>query len=350
MSKENDEFWMKKALFLSKEGRQWAPPNPWVGAALVKNNTLIGSGFTQAFGGAHAEVMALSGHQGADATLYVTLEPCSHYGKTPPCVDKIIASGVKRVVIGVLDPDPLVSGQGKQKLIEANIEVVTDVLKEAVEEELAPYLWHRKTETPFVVAKAAITLDGKMARADGSSKWISCQEARGDAHQLRANSQAILIGYQTALQDLPTLNARIKSVTKQPLRICIDPHGVVKEGPLLNTKELTTLFVTHKNTPLISFWKARGCDVFEMDNTYDLQTLLLFLGKKGVLQLMVEGGAKTIEHFFQQQQVNRLQLYIGPKVFGPHGQPLWTREAEANFKLIETQRLNQSVKCVYKIK
>lgn len=271
--------------------RRLVSPRPWVGAVLVARDGTWFRGATQGDSGPHAEVCALqaAGDQARGGTLYVTLEPCSHHGKTPPCADRVIASGVSRCVVGVGDPDVRVSGRGIERLRAAGIDVATGVLGERVAEQLAPYLHHRRTGRPFVVLKLAATLDGRTAASDGASQWITGPEARLEAHRLRADSDAILVGAGTVRADDPALTARLPAVEgmgKQPLRVVL---GRAPEGA-----------------------RVHPC----LERSGPLESVLEELGSRGVLQLMVEGGATVAQAFHTGGLVDRYVVFLSPSFFG----------------------------------
>lgn len=279
---------MRRALELSAAVRRRTPPNPWVGAVLVnENDSVIGEGATEAPGGHHAEVLALAqaGEAAKGATLYVTLEPCSHYGRTPPCVDAVIAAGVAKVVVGVLDPDERVAGQGVAALREAGIDVV--VLDDpSVRECLAPYLHQRATGRPFVVAKVAATLDGAIAMEDGTSQWITSPEARYDGHELRADSQVVIVGAGTVRSDNPTLTARLEGETIEPRRIVLG--SIPSDARVLPAESYSG----------------------------DLGQLLDRLGGEGVLQVLLEGGPGVVGPAIAHGLVQRVVWYAAPAFAG----------------------------------
>ena len=244
-----DQEMMRRAVSLAQEARLDAPPNPWVGCVIVKEGKIVGEGFTQPPGKAHAEIMALqqAGTQAIDSEVYVTLEPCAHYGRTPPCTKALIAAGVSRVIVGIEDPDSNVKGKGIAQLKEAGIVVELGIQEDSIQTLLTPYLHHRKTGLPYCIAKAGMSLDGRIAAADGSSKWISSPEARAHAHQLRAESQAIMVGAGTALADQPQLTVRdvVKRPLRPPLRVVWDPNGkTTQASPLFDTSIAPTLMLT----------------------------------------------------------------------------------------------------------
>lgn len=324
---EFDHQMMLKAIALSQEARLDAPPNPWVGCVIEKNGQVIGEGFTQPPGSAHAEVMALrqAGIHANGATLYVTLEPCSHYGRTPPCTKAIIEAGISRVVVGIGDPDNKVNGKGIQQLKEAGIQVQWGVEKERIENSLAPYLYHRKTGLPFCIAKAAISIDGRIAAQNGSSKWISSPEARAHAHQLRAESQAIMVGAGTGLADLPNLTVRdvVKKPLRPPLRVVMDRSGkIFPPSPLFDITIAPTLIVTSSACPASTrkMWEDLGVETFIAT---DLIEALEFLGKRGVLQVLVEGGGSLLGSCLRENLIKVFYLYMGNCVLGDQGIPLF---------------------------
>jgi diaminohydroxyphosphoribosylaminopyrimidine deaminase/5-amino-6-(5-phosphoribosylamino)uracil reductase len=244
LSENLDEQWMRRALDLAKQARLIAPPNPWVGCVIVKDGKILGEGFTQSPGNSHAEIQALKQAQekSQGSTLYVTLEPYPHHGRTPPCTEAILKAGVTRVVIATMDPDDHVQGQGIKVLWQAGVQVSYGCLQEEASRLLEPYLFQRTFKRPFIIGKAAISVDGRIAALDGSSQWISTKEARIDAHRLRAESQAIIVGKQTALQDTPSLTVReVEPPPKPPLRVILTSDGKV---PPLKSLSPTLIFST----------------------------------------------------------------------------------------------------------
>ena len=283
-----DRAAMRRALALAASARTHVSPNPWVGCVVSAGGEWF-EGATQPPGGAHAEVVALgaAGVRARGATLYTTLEPCAHYGRTPPCVDAVREAGVARVVVGLLDPDPQVRGRGVEQLREAGIVVDVGLASEEVTESLNPYLKHRRSGLPWVVLKLACTLDGRIAAPDGSSRWLTGPEARADVHRLRAESDALLVGAGTVRADDPELTVRNDApAAPQPLRVVL---GSVPRG-------------------------ARVEPALEM--TGDLKAVLAELGAKGILQVMVEGGARVAHAFHAAGLVDRYVLYMAPALFG----------------------------------
>lgn len=334
VGRTHDDIMMLRALDISMKARINSPPNPWVGCVIVNQDEVIGEGFTQPPGGAHAEIVALQQAKGKThgATVYVTLEPCPHFGRTPPCSEALINAQVSRVVIGLQDPDSNVRGQGVQRLRAAGIEVITGVAARPIAQSLTPYLHHRQTGRPYCVAKAAISIDGRIAALDGTSQWISSPEARCESHALRAESQAIIIGAGTACADLPQLTVRDAPVRplKAPLRVVLDSRGIVPaEGPLFDTKIAPTLIVTTQECPqqVKEKWEEYGVEVAVVPKAkngvgVDLEMMLDYLGRKGVLQVLVEGGSMVLGSFFQAELLQYFSVDVGDCLLGSQGIPL----------------------------
>ncbi len=290
-----DEEWMTRATEAAERVRGLTSPNPAVGAVVAATDGAWWSGATAPVGGPHAEVTALAqaGPAAAGATLFVTLEPCDHHGRTPPCTDAVLASGIRRVVIGMVDPDPQVSGRGIATLRGAGLDVVVGVGAAVVAEQLAAYAKHRRTGRPFVVLKLAASLDGRTAAPDGSSRWITGDAARRDVHRLRARSDAVLVGAGTVRIDDPSLTVRLpaddpwfRAPDQQPTRIVlgqIPPRAAVEPALELGG---------------------------------DLDEVLVELGSRGMVSVLVEGGARVAHAFHAAGLVDRYVLYLAPALFG----------------------------------
>lgn len=291
----SDIGFMQRAMSNAAAVRTSTSPNPWVGAVVVTASGEAFDGATQPPGGPHAEIVALraAGDESHGATIYSTLEPCSHHGRTGPCAEALIAAGVRRVVVGIEDPDPKVAGRGIAALRAAGIEVVSGVTSAQVRSQLAPYLKHRTTGRPFVVLKLASTLDGRLAAADGTSQWITGSAARADAHRLRAESDAILVGAGTVRDDDPSLTVRHVE-GRDPLRVVL---GTAPAGA-----------------------KVHPC----LERSGDLEPILDELGERDVLQLLVEGGATVAHRFHHQGLVDQYVVYLAPALLGgDDGAPLF---------------------------
>ena len=281
-----DDALMALAVAEAEAVRGTTSPNPWVGAVVSRNGEVVATGATRPPGGPHAEAVALAAAGDVrGATVHVTLEPCSHHGRTPPCAEALVAAGVARVVVGVEDPDPRVSGRGVARLREAGVEVVVGPGADAVAAQLAPYLKHRRTGRPWVVLKLAATLDGRTAAPDGSSRWITGPAARADAHRLRAEADAVLVGAGTVRVDDPELTVR-HVPGRDPLRVVL---GSAPAGAKVH--------------PALELAGAPGAVLDE-------------LGRRGVLTLLVEGGATVARSFHAAGVVDRYVVYLAPALFG----------------------------------
>jgi diaminohydroxyphosphoribosylaminopyrimidine deaminase/5-amino-6-(5-phosphoribosylamino)uracil reductase len=285
---------MHEAIELSRQG--FPAPNPRVGAVVVSQGNVVGRGHHSAAGQKHAEVMALeeAGRKADGADIFVTLEPCAHHGRTPPCTDAIVAAGIRRVVFAVGDPNPEAAG-GAEKLAKAGICVEVGPLAEEAAAVNRVFLRSFELGRPFVLAKAAITLDGKIADAEGKSKWITGLEARTRAHWLRAELGCVLVGATTVERDDPSLTVRHVEVVNQPLRVVLDPKNRLPSTHAVFSDGGKTMHVTGK---------------------IDLATLLGNLWKEGIRGVLVEGGGKTIGAFFKAGLVDALELHVASRVFG----------------------------------
>lgn len=324
-----EEQFMKRAIELAKQGAGWTAPNPLVGAVVVKNGRIIGEGYHRKYGELHAERNALAActEDPAGATLYVTLEPCCHYGKTPPCTEIIIEKKIAKVVIGSRDPNPKVAGKGARILREHGIEVVEDYMREACDA-LNPVFFHYiTTKTPYVVLKFAMTLDGKIATRTGASKWITGEAARNHVHQLRGRYAGILAGIGTVLADDPMLNCRIDGA-HQPLRIILDSHLRIPMGSRLvrSAKEYPLLIVCNESTRdreegtnRIQKLEEAGAKVWtlpEKNGHPDLNVLMQRLGEEKIDSVLIEGGGTVNEAALKAHIVHHVYAYIAPKIFG----------------------------------
>lgn len=324
-----EEQFMKRAIELAKQGVGWTAPNPLVGAVVVKNGRVIGEGYHRKYGELHAERNALAActEDPAGATLYVTLEPCCHYGKTPPCTEIIIEKKIAKVVIGSRDPNPKVAGKGARILREHGINVVEDYMREACDA-LNPVFFHYiTTKTPYVVLKFAMTLDGKIATRTGASKWITGEAARNHVYQLRGRYAGILAGIGTVLADDPMLNCRIDGA-HQPLRIILDSHLRIPMGSRLvrSAKEYPLLIVCNESTRdreegtnRIQKLEEAGAKVWtlpEKNGHPDLNVLMQRLGEEKIDSVLIEGGGTVNEAVLKAHIVHHVYAYIAPKIFG----------------------------------
>lgn len=324
---------MARATLLAQRACPVTPPWPSVGCVLVHDGEVVGEGATGPYpNGPHAEVVALraAGDRASGATAYVTLEPCDHHGNTPPCTEALVEARVARVVFALEDPDPKVAGRGAQRLRAAGIEVSIGLGADKVAEALAPYLHQRRTGRAFALLKTAMSLDGRTAAADGTSQWITGPEARADAHRLRAESQAVVVGPFTALADRPSLTARDVDppAERQPLRVLLDAHGRVRAaGPLFDPSLAETLVVTTEQVPeaTANGWRAAGAKVELVGSGADghgvdlTATLVLLAERFGVLQAMVEGGGRLHGALVAEGLADRIVVYVAPVLLGERG-------------------------------
>jgi diaminohydroxyphosphoribosylaminopyrimidine deaminase/5-amino-6-(5-phosphoribosylamino)uracil reductase len=331
--REPDEAWMARAVALAEGGRGTVSPNPMVGAVLVRHGRVVGEGFHRAAGLAHAEAVALAaaGELAAGATCYVTLEPCAHHGRTPPCADALVAAGVARVVAALPDPDRRVGGAGLARLRAAGVRVEVGTGAEAAAEQNGAYLTHRRLGRPRITLKAAASLDGKVAAPDGTSQWITGPAARADAHRLRAEADAVAVGAGTALADDPRLTVRLPGWSgRQPLRVLVDAAGRVEATGHLFDGEAETLVATTPAAPAaaVDAWKAAGAEVLMCEPTVtagraavDLHDLTRALGERGVLELLVEGGPRLQASLWAAGLADRLVWYLAPLAIGGQAAP-----------------------------
>jgi diaminohydroxyphosphoribosylaminopyrimidine deaminase/5-amino-6-(5-phosphoribosylamino)uracil reductase len=315
-----DEKWMRRALELAECGRGHVEPNPLVGAVVVRDGQRVGEGWHQRYGEAHAEVNALAaaGDAVRGATLYVTLEPCCHHGKTPPCTDAVLRAGVRRVVVAIPDPFPAVAGKGLAILQAAGIEIELGVCEAEARRLNAPYLKLLKTGRPYVHAKWAMTLDGKIATRAGDSRWISNDASRRRVHKLRGRMDAIVVGIGTALADDPSLTARPPG-PRVPTRIVLDSHGRTSPNShlVLTAKETPTLVVT--TGIAAGELRAAGCEVLSLAGDsarISLPALLDELGRRRMTNILIEGGSEVLGAFVDARAIDELHVFIAPKLAG----------------------------------
>ncbi|MBQ7111075.1 MAG: bifunctional diaminohydroxyphosphoribosylaminopyrimidine deaminase/5-amino-6-(5-phosphoribosylamino)uracil reductase RibD [Thermoguttaceae bacterium] len=360
MSSNVDQFYMRRALKLAALGRGAVEPNPMVGCVIARDPKttdcakiaadcenadavcadcvdfadetaearIVGEGWHQRYGGPHAEINALNaaGDAAKGATMYVTLEPCSHFGKTPPCCDAVIAAGIRRVVVATRDPFPKVDGAGIEKLEAAGIEVKVGVLENKARELNAPY-WTRLTKNrPWIIGKWAMTLDGKIATRVGSSYWISSDESRLLVHRLRSRVDAILIGSRTAMEDDPKLTVRLpegETPLRTPTRIVFDSGGTLSAFSelALTARDVPLLLVFGPEAPAEkkAFWESKGAEVLVIDAPNREQRLILLmeeLAKRGMTNVLVEGGGELLGRLFDLEMIDEVKVFVAPKIVG----------------------------------
>ena len=344
--RQQDIEYMQRAIALAKKGAGFVNPNPMVGCVVVKDNEIIAEGYHEYYGGFHAERNALT-HTTADcngATLYVTLEPCCHYGKTPPCTEIIIEKGIKKVVVGLLDPNPLVAGKGIKILEDAGIEVVSGIEEDKIKELNKVFLKYIKTKRPYVLLKTAMTLDGKIASYTGDSKWITNEKSRHLVHKLRSEMMGIVTGIGTVKADNPMLNSRLevqqptdnsqKPDIHQPIRIIVDTKASISlESNIVKTaNEYRTILAVGQQSMFdgqqsmvngqqskVEMLKSLNVEILyceEKDGHVDINDLMIKLGQKGIDSLLLEGGSTLNAAFLQAGCVDEVYAFIAPKIIG----------------------------------
>lgn len=321
-----DQYYMQIALNLASQALGRTSPNPVVGAVIVKDGEVVGEGYHQKAGTPHAEIHALkqAGDKANGATVYVTLEPCSHFGRTPPCADALVKAGVKRVVIATLDPNPQVAGQGQQKLLEAGIIVDTGILEKEARQLNEAFFKYIRTGNPFVSLKTAMTLDGKIAAVSGDSKWITAAEARHHVHQLRDTYDAIMVGIGTVLHDDPLLNTRLdREDVHHPVRVIIDTYLDLPLDSQIakSSHELRSLVFCSGQADLDreKRLQAAGCEVIrlpEQEGLLPLENVLQHLGGEGIMSLLVEGGGEINAFLLENRLADKVYWFIAPKIIG----------------------------------
>lgn len=326
-----DQNWMNQAVALARLGSGHVNPNPKVGAVIVKDNRKIGEGYHQRYGAPHAEINAIrSASESCEAaTLYVTLEPCFHYGKTPPCVDEIIRQGFKRVVIGMVDPNPKVAGKSIEKLRSNGIEVTLNVLEAQCRELNPGFIKLVETQKPYVLLKSAMTLDGKIATKTGMSQWITCDASRNKVHELRQDFHAIMVGIGTVLSDDPMLNTRIYETPSHPIRIIVDSKGKLPlDSQIVKTaRDYKTILVTTDQieaekrdallraaikVEIVNQNNAKGCN----PDKVCMAAMMKRLGELNICSILLEGGGTLNDSLLRSGNVDEVLFFIAPKIFG----------------------------------
>ncbi len=319
---DHDAVFMRHALDLAARGIGRTSPNPMVGSVVVRDGVVLGKGYYREHGGLHAEPQALeeAGSRAQGAALYVTLEPCCHQGRTPPCTDAIIASGIAHVHVAMADPDRRVSGKGIERLRAAGIAVETGLLEAEARELNAAYVRHRETGQPFVLLKLAQTLDGRIATRNGQSKWITGEAARERVHLMRSRADAVLVGIDTVLADDPRLTVRHLD-GRQPRRIVLDSRARTPlDARVLNGEAPATVCVTDAvSADRIEELEGTGAEVLVLpggDGSIPIAPLKSALGKAGIVTLMVEGGSRVAASFLRERAVDRIACFVAPRILG----------------------------------
>ena len=353
-----DETLMTRALHLAQQGLYTTDPNPRVGCVLVRNGEVVGEGWHRKAGEPHAEALAvrLAGERARDATAYVTLEPCSHHGRTPPCADALIAAGIKRVIVAMIDPNPLVSGKGLDKLREAGIEVRSGLLQSQAEALNAGFAKRMRTGMPLVRVKLGSSLDGRTALANGVSQWITSDAARADVQHWRARSSAVMTGVGTILADDPQLNVRspdIDMLGRQPVRVICDSHLRTPASAKAVQNQGALIYTTVAPSP-------RGhAEIIQLQGDsqqVSLDGVLRDLGARGCNEVLVEAGATLTGRLFELQCVDEVLLYLAPVLLGPDARPLLqlpainSMQQRIELVLTGTHPIGSDVRLLYRVK
>ncbi|MFI5395145.1 MAG: bifunctional diaminohydroxyphosphoribosylaminopyrimidine deaminase/5-amino-6-(5-phosphoribosylamino)uracil reductase RibD [Candidatus Binatia bacterium] len=329
-SHSDDARFMRLAVRLGRRGLGRTSPNPPVGAVVVTRGVIVGRGYHRQAGQPHAESEALqvAGRRSRGGTLYVTLEPCAHHGRTPPCTEAIIAAGVRRVVFGTRDPNPSVPGNGMGQLRRAGIEVSSGIEQASCNELIAAFRKHVTTGRPWVTLKLAASLDGRIATAGGESRWITGEDSRRFVHRLRAEHDAVLVGAATVIRDDPELTCRLRG-SRNPLRIVLDGrlHVPLHARVLTNTTAAATLMVTGRQAPAtkVRHIEDQGVEVLRLPDTggrIGMARLLRALGRRGIMSVLIEGGATVAAAAVAASIVDRMLIFYAPKLIGGDGRPM----------------------------
>lgn len=323
-----DRDYMKAALELAARAKGRTSPNPMVGAVVVKEGKIIGRGYHLKAGTPHAEILALNeaGEAAGGATLYVTLEPCCHYGRTGPCTDAIINAGVARVVAAMSDPNPLVSGEGIRRLESAGIEVTAGVMEEEALDLNEVFIKYITTRRPYVIAKAAVSIDGKIATRSGKSKWITGKKAREYGRRLRDWYDAIMVGIGTVMADDPSLTTRLPG-GRDPVRIILDSRARIPLNARVLTQqsEVSTIIAATTGAPpeRVEALRSKGAEVLVVNEgqAVDLNELMMVLGGRGITSVLIEGGAMVQGSAFSARIVDKVAWFIAPKIIGGRDAP-----------------------------
>ncbi len=343
MMQNNDAVFMTRAVKLAEKGRYTTDPNPRVGCVLVRDGRVIAEGWHKKTGLAHAEINALNNVRDAKgATAYVTLEPCSHQGKTGPCCDALIAAGVERVVVAMQDPNPLVAGRGIKRMQDAGISVDCDILQQDAEDLNQGFIKRMTTGLPLLRSKLAMSLDGRTAMASGESKWITSSQSRLDVQTLRAESSAIVTGINTVLADDPSMNVRLDVAVEQPVRIVLDSRlKMPVDAKMIGLPGQTWVLTCSDDIQKIKRLKNVGCQVFQLEGQggrLDLGAVMVFLGQQQINTVLVEAGAILNGALLQGNYVDEWLIYMAPCILGDRGRGLFHLPAMQN--MTDKKQLN----------
>jgi len=354
----SDEKFMRLALRLARKGEGKTRPNPMVGAVVVKGKAIVGTGYHHRAGEPHAEVLALrqAGEKAKGATLYLNLEPCDHFGRTPPCTQAILKAGIQRVVAGMKDPNPLVSGRGIKRLKEAGVRVKVGICEGACQELNAAFGKSITTRTPWVILKAAVSLDGKAATRSGDSRWISSGASRRQVHRLRTRVDAVMVGIGTVRRDDPLLNIRLpgRRTARQPLRVVIDSRLRIPLGSRIvrTAEDFPTLVATTPAAPpgRMDRLKKAGVKVLvirgDRQGRVKLRPLMKKLGVLGIQSVLLEGGPTLNAGALQERIVDRILLFVAPKIIGGReapgmigGEGVWRMKNARRAEILKVRRI-----------
>lgn len=323
MMKKDRGYFMNLAMQLARKGKGKTSPNPMVGALVIKNGRIVGRGYHEKAGMSHAEIIALdeAGKKSKGATLYVTLEPCVHFGRTPPCVDRIIKSGIKEVIVGMIDPNPLNNGRGINVLKQHKIKVKVGFLEENLRKMNEVFIKYITKRMPFVTVKVAQSLDGKIATSTGDSKWITSDKSRAYAHRIRRNFDAIMVGVNTVLRDNPKLDAWFSR--KQPIKIVVDSQlSTLQDANIFSAKSQVIIITLPakagqetENRKILSL-KAKILEVKEKTGQINLKDMMKKLARLEITNILVEGGGTLIGSLFDEGLVDKILFFISPKIIG----------------------------------
>jgi diaminohydroxyphosphoribosylaminopyrimidine deaminase/5-amino-6-(5-phosphoribosylamino)uracil reductase len=360
MNSYSPQFFMSEALRLAEKALFTTSPNPRVGCVIVQNNEIVGRGYHMKAGESHAEVMALeeAGNRSEGSDVYVTLEPCSHTGRTPPCVNALIKAKVKKVFIAMQDPNPLVSGQGIQKLKEAHIDVELGVMEAQAQQLNIGFICRMTKKSPYVRAKLAVSIDGKTALHNGKSQWITGEAARADVQYWRASSCAILTGIGTVLSDNPKLSVRLYENARQPLRVVVDSElKIPLDADILHEKPLLIVYANDKQKKLAQL-EALGIECIQLDDRgkVDLAALIKILAEREMNEVWIEAGEGLNGAFLKANLIDELMIYYAPVILGSEAKGMFTLPAYENLEnkitttLIDHRWVGQDLRMRFKLK
>ena len=355
----NDQDYMALAINLASATAGQTSPNPQVGAVLVKNGQILGMGAHLRAGEPHAEVHAIrmAGEKAEGATLYVTLEPCSHFGKTPPCSNLVIESGIKKVFVASVDPNPLVGGAGVKKMLEAGIDVQVGLMEEEAKALNKIFFHYISTGLPYVTLKSATSLDGKIATVTGESQWITGEEARRDVHQFRHAHDAILVGVNTVIKDNPSLTTRLEAGGKNPVRVILDSSlRTPVESGIVNDNAAKTIIVTGADveTEREKQFIELGIEIIKLEtDKIGIKDMLEKLADRGITSVYVEGGAEVHGSFLQEKAFQRVIAYIAPKLLGGKNAPaayggegIARLEDTVPLRIVDVKQIGQDIRII----